>query len=75
VAPDITEANTRLTRKHSAAFLTIKGYPIKDSTFVKLCIAGAGPTPAYMFGGQYLYTDDELLRLAVARCKPVSNAA
>jgi hypothetical protein len=69
--PDI-DMPPLLTIKQGAPFLTDGGFPITTRYLSKLCCPGSGegPVPATSFGGKVLFTPQELLRWARARCKP-----
>ena len=61
-----------LTRRQIPPFLLEKlDLPLGYSTLCKECADGNGPTPAFEFGIYLLYTEAEVIRWALARCRPV----
>jgi hypothetical protein len=68
-------AKPRLTRKQLGEQLRELGYPIGNSTLVKLCSpsVGAGPPPCARWGRRPLYDLDDAVAWAEARLRPVRN--
>jgi hypothetical protein len=65
-----------LTRQQIAPFLLERlDLPIGYSTLCKECMDGKGPTPALQFGQRILYEEAEVVRWALARCRPVPAKA
>jgi hypothetical protein len=65
-----------LTRRQIPPFLLEKlDLPLGYSTLCKECADGHGPTPAFEFGVYLLYTEAEVIRWALARCRPVPDKA
>jgi hypothetical protein len=63
----------RLTRKQLGEHLRKLGYPIGNSTLVKLCAPsiGQGPPVAAWWGNRPLYDPDEAAAWAESRLRPV----
>jgi len=67
----------RMTRKELAEFLREHGYPIGNSTLVKLCCpaVGQGPPVAAWWGNRPLYNPDDGIAWAEARLRQVDPEA
>jgi hypothetical protein len=83
-SPDITATNStvagdrprHLTRRQIPPFLLEKlDLPLGYGTLCKVCMDGEGPTPKLQFGQRILYEEAEVVRWALARCRPVPAKA
>jgi hypothetical protein len=76
VAVAAADRPRHLTRRQIPPFLLEKlDLPLGYSTLCKECADGNGPTPAFEFGIYLLYTEAEVIRWALARCRPVPAKA
>ena len=83
-SPDITATNSTvagdrpryLTRRQIPPFLLERfDLPLGYGTLCKVCMDGEGPAPALQFGQRILYEEAEVVRWALARCRPVPAKA
>ena len=56
-----------MRRREAAAWLTEQGYPVRSATLAKYATVGGGPE-FVSYGRFPLYTPDNLLKWALARC-------
>jgi hypothetical protein len=71
----MSQTPPRLTRQQLGEFLRGHGYPIGNSTLVKLCVPSIneGPPVSAFWGNRPLYDPDAALAWAEARCHPTKG--